>query len=300
MNTSTEDTITVTAEINMPVQKVWDYYTKPEHIRQWNNASDDWHTPMAENDLREEGRFNYRMEAKDGSNGFNFAGIYNKIDPHRLIEYILNDGRMVKVTFEPEEERTLVIVNFQPDQEYSADKQREGWQSILNNFKKHTEESAGSNKLHFEVLIDANVDEVYRTMLDKQHYSEWTSAFNPASRYEGSWEKGSKIIFIGEDQDGKKGGMVSRIKENILNEFVSIEHLGILEGDREITSGPKVEPWAGGLENYSFTEQDGKTLVSVEMDSNEEYRNYFEQTYPKALNLLKSVCERDRSFKKPL
>ena len=128
-------------------------------------------------------------------------------------------------------------------------------------------------------------------MIGEDTYSEWTSAFNPSSRYRGSWEKGSKIVFIGEDKDGNKGGMVSRIRENIPNSYISIEHLGILEGDREVLTGEKVEKWAGALENYTFTEQNGKTLVKVEMDSNEEYKAYFEETWPKALTKLKEICE---------
>lgn len=293
METMKNTIITVAVTINAPVDRVWSCFTEPQHIVRWNHASDDWHTPLAENDLNEGARFNYRMEAKDGSIGFNFTGTYNSIEPNHIIEYTLDDNRKVQLTFEEDNEATRVVETFEAEQSNSIELQREGWQSILNNFKKYAEKRTGSKKLHFEILINAHAEKVYHSMLDKQHYSKWTSAFNPASRYEGSWEKGSKIIFIGEDQDGKKGGMVSRIRENIPNEFVSIEHQGILEGEEEITSGPKVEQWAGGLENYSFTEQDGKTLVSVDMDSNEEYSAYFAETYPKALEILKSVCERD-------
>ncbi len=293
METMKNTIITVAATINASTDKVWRCFTEPQHVVRWNHASDDWHTPLAENDLHEGGRFNYRMEAKDGSVGFNFTGTYSRIEPNYVIEYTLDDNRKVQLTFEAENEATRVVETFEAEHTNSIELQREGWQSILNNFKKYAEETAVNNKLHFEILIGAYAEKVYHTMLDKKHYSEWTSAFNPASRFEGSWEKGSKIIFIGEDQDGNKGGMVSRIRENIPNEFVSIEHQGILEGDQEITSGPKVEQWAGGLENYLFTEQDGKTLVSVDMDSNEEYKAYFAETYPKALEILKSVCERD-------
>lgn len=147
-------------------------------------------------------------------------------------------------------------------------------------------------KLRFEVRINAPVEDVYRMMLEKNSYKEWTSAFNPGSRYEGSWDKGSKIMFIGTDQDGNVGGMVARIKENIPNKFVSIEHLGILKGDQEITSGKEVEGWAGALENYTFEKDKDMTVLTVEADSNSEFKSYFEETWPKALNKLKAMCEK--------
>lgn len=147
------------------------------------------------------------------------------------------------------------------------------------------------NKMHFDVEIQAPVSLVYQTMLDDVTYREWTIPFNPTSHFQGSWEKGAKIIFIGVDEKGERDGMVSRIKENIPNEFVSIEHLGLLQGDVEITQGPEVEGWAGALENYRFTTSNGATHVHIEMDANEEFESYFTDTWPKALAKLKSICE---------
>ncbi len=147
-------------------------------------------------------------------------------------------------------------------------------------------------KLHFDILINADITKVYNSMLDSESYSEWTSAFNPTSRYEGSWEKGSTIYFIGTGEDGKEGGMVSRIDENIPNKFVSIEHFGILKDGHEVTSGEEVEKWAGGYEVYSFEEVDGKTRVSVAVDVTPEFRQYMIDTYPVALEKLKEICER--------
>lgn len=147
-------------------------------------------------------------------------------------------------------------------------------------------------KLHFDVLIDADTNKVYTAMLAAQPYSEWTSVFNPTSRYEGSWEKGSTIYFIGSGEDGKEGGMVSRINENIPNKFVSIEHFGILKDGQEVTSGEEVDKWAGGFEDYSFEEVDGKTRVSVAVDVTPEFRQYMIDNYPVALEKLKEICER--------
>jgi len=149
-------------------------------------------------------------------------------------------------------------------------------------------------KLKFSKEIKATAHKVYETMLglsDKRTYEHWTSAFNPTSTYEGSWESGSKIYFVGVDKNGKKGGMVSKIEENQQAKFVSILHYGILDGENEVTTGPQVEKWAGGHENYSFQEIDGITTVSVEIDLIEEYIDYFKDTYPSALNKLKEICE---------
>ena len=123
-------------------------------------------------------------------------------------------------------------------------------------------------------------------------YNQWTAEFNPTSTYEGTWEKGSKIYFIGTDENGNWGGMVSEIADIIPFRFVSIRHYGILDGENEITEGPDVEKWAGGLENYSFNEQDGQTTVTVETDVDGDYLDYFNSTWPRALQKLKELAEK--------
>lgn len=145
-------------------------------------------------------------------------------------------------------------------------------------------------KLNYKIEIKASVSKVYETMIGKETYKQWTAEFNPTSDFEGSWNKGDKINFVGE-HEGKKGGMVAEIAENIPNKFISIRHLGILDGDKEIISGPEVEGWAGALENYSFEENNGVTTVSIEVDTNEEYLDYFDTTWPKALDKLKEISE---------
>lgn len=289
--TAQRTTITIEAIVDAPLKKVWQQWTDPKQIVRWNNASADWHTTRAENDLKEGGRFLSRMEAKDGSVGFNFSGQYTKVENERQIEYVMDDGRKAAVSFSGEGNKTKVTESFEAEDTNSIELQRDGWQSILNNFKKHVESSGSAEPLHFEISINAPADKVYNAMLDESTYREWTAAFNPTSHFEGSWEKGSKIIFIGTDEKGNKGGMVSRVKENIPGKYLSIEHRGILQGDNEITSGPEVEEWAGALENYSFTNVDGNTLLAVDMDSNENFRAYFEETWPKALDKLKAICE---------
>ena len=140
METISKTAITVEATINAPVEKVWKLWTLPEHITKWNNASDDWHTPKAENDLRVGGKFLSRMEAKDGSMGFDFNGIYDNIIANKLISYKIEGGRKVKVEFASKGNTTKVRETFEPENENPIEMQKGGWQAILNNFKKYAEE----------------------------------------------------------------------------------------------------------------------------------------------------------------
>jgi len=141
------ETLTVEATINAPIQKVWEMYNRPEHIMQWNNADASWHTPSAENDLRTGGKFTYRMEAKDGSGGFDFTGIYDEVVENNLIRYtmgnaeevIKQDARKVAVTMAEENGQTKVSVTFDMENQNTPEKQREGWQAILDNFKNYVE-----------------------------------------------------------------------------------------------------------------------------------------------------------------
>lgn len=134
----TTQSITVETTVAAPVAAVWDAYTTPEDIMQWNSPSDDWHTPAATVDLREGGAFSSRMEAKDGSMGFDFAGTYTKIVEQELIEYDFGD-RHASVEFIPEDGGVRVSVTFDPETENPVEQQRGGWQSILDSFKRHVE-----------------------------------------------------------------------------------------------------------------------------------------------------------------
>jgi uncharacterized protein YndB with AHSA1/START domain len=130
--------IHVETTVFAPVARVWEAYTSPAEVVQWNFASDDWHCPSASSDLRVGGAFSSRMEAKDGSFGFDFAGTYTKVDVNSLIEYAFGD-RSAQVTFTENAGGVTVGVSFDTEDENSADMQRNGWQAILNNFKKHVE-----------------------------------------------------------------------------------------------------------------------------------------------------------------
>jgi uncharacterized protein YndB with AHSA1/START domain len=131
--------ITVEALVDAPVEKVWAYWTGPEHITQWNNASDDWHTPWAKNDLVAGGRFVSRMEAKDGSMGFDFGGVYNDVIENKKIAYTMDDNRKVTVSFSEAGTSTRIVEEFEAEDQHSAELQQQGWQAILNNFKSYVE-----------------------------------------------------------------------------------------------------------------------------------------------------------------
>ena len=141
METTEKINITVATTINAPAVKVWEFWTNPKHITNWNNASDDWHTPRAENDLRVGGKFLSRMEAKDGSMGFDFNGVYDEVKTNELIAYTMEDGRKVKINLEDLGNETNITETFEAENENPVELQRGGWQSILDNFKKYTEEN---------------------------------------------------------------------------------------------------------------------------------------------------------------
>jgi len=135
----TVKTITVETLINAPVEKVWELWTETEHIVNWNNASDDWYTSKAQNDLKVGGGFLARMEARDGSASFDFTGKYVAVEDHKFIEYILTDARNVKINFTAEENKTKIVETFEAENTHPEEMQKGGWQSILDNFKKYVE-----------------------------------------------------------------------------------------------------------------------------------------------------------------
>lgn len=139
METVKEKTITVETTIKAPVESVWSYWTEPKHITNWCYASDDWHAPAAENDLNVNGKFKTRMAAKDGSAGFDFEGLYTKILKYKIIEYVLGDGRRVRISFSAHGSKTKVVETFDTENENPYEMQKGGWQAILDNFRKYAE-----------------------------------------------------------------------------------------------------------------------------------------------------------------
>lgn len=142
MQTPPLEKVTIETTVQAPLEIVWDYWNNPDHVKQWNAASDDWHTPEANNDLRVGGTFSYRMEAKDKSFGFNFYGTYNEVIPMERIVYTIGDERVVEVTFEKTVGGVKVTEVFEAEDQNPVDMQRDGWQSILNRFKEYVEKKS--------------------------------------------------------------------------------------------------------------------------------------------------------------
>lgn len=131
--------ITVEATADAPVAKVWKAWNTPSDIIQWNTPDPSWHTPSSENDLRVGGKFKNRMEAKDGSFGFDFEGVYDTVEPHREITYTMGDGRQATTLFTEQDGKTHIATTFDPETENEPEFQKQGWQSILNSFIKYVE-----------------------------------------------------------------------------------------------------------------------------------------------------------------
>lgn len=143
----------------------------------------------------------------------------------------------------------------------------------------------------FSTTINAPVSKVWKTMLEHPTYEMWTEAFHVGSTYEGSWDKGSDIRFIALNDEGQKEGMISRVKENIPHQYISVEHYGFILNGVEDTTSEQVTSWAPSYENYSFTEKNGQTEVKVDIEVTDEYKDMFDEMWPKALAKLKAVCE---------
>ncbi|MBE0673861.1 MAG: SRPBCC domain-containing protein, partial [Bacteroidales bacterium] len=162
--------ITVAMTVSAPPERVWHLFTGPLHIIHWNNASDDWQTSYAENDPVSGGSFLYRMEARDGSEGFDFTGRYSEVIPWKAIAYTLDDGRNVHLSFSVTAGGTLVTESFETEDENSADLQRTGWQAILENFRKYVEGYGPKEMMHFEITIDNTPENIFRIMLEDLAY----------------------------------------------------------------------------------------------------------------------------------
>ena len=131
--------VTVECTVNVPVAKAWEYWSNPAHIVRWNSASPDWHTPRAENDLRTGGSFSSRMEARDGSMGFDFGGVYDLVTEHKTINYTMADGRRVFIEFTNNGDSTHILQKFDAETMNPVEMQQAGWQSIMNSYKAYTE-----------------------------------------------------------------------------------------------------------------------------------------------------------------
>lgn len=150
--------------------------------------------------------------------------------------------------------------------------------------------------IQFSILINADKQKVWDTMLEDKTYREWTKAFHAGSYYEGNWKKGSEIRFLGPNEDGTLGGMLSRIDENIKYQYISIEHLGVIKNGKVDTTSEEAKKWTPSFENYTFTEKGNQTELKIEMMVDPSYKAMFEDMWPKALDALKNLSEKKVIF----
>ncbi|CAN5452749.1 hypothetical protein BH09BAC3_BH09BAC3_14820 [soil metagenome] len=278
--------ITVEAMVDANVKKVWEYWTKPAHIIKWNFASDDWHCPKAENDLRVSGKMSTRMEAKDGSFGFDFDVIYDEVVEHQKIGYTMADGRVAITHFEDLGEATKVTTTFDAEKENSVELQKGGWQAILDNFKRYAE---GKKKLEYKINIAANKQKVWDTMLAPTTYKEWVNSAWPGSFFEGEWKEGNNLRFITADGSGT----LATLLEHKPYEYSFAKHIAILNaGGIEDRDSELAKGWIGITEAYTFTEKNGATELKVEINTNPDWAKMFDDGWPTALSKLKEICER--------
>lgn len=267
------------------------YWTVPDHITRWNAASSDWHTPHAEVDLRAGGTWMARMEARDGSMGFDLIATIVEVREPAYLRYTLEDGRAWDLRFDAVPEGTLVTERFEAEQENPRELQQQGWQAILDRFGRYAEARSREKRLQFREHIARTPQQVHAIMVAPDTYRQWTAEFNPSSRYEGEWSEGKSLRFVGEDPAGNIGGIIGHIRLNEPGVYVSIEHYGLIKDNTEIWSGPEVDGWVGAREDYHFAPEGEGTLLTVVLESTPEFESYFQESWPRALRKLKQVCE---------
>lgn len=241
--------ITVKTIVRASIEQVWEAWTLPKHIIQWNQASEDWHTLHAENDLRAGGRFLSRMEAKDGSQGFDFSGQYNEVQPLEYIYYTLDDGREVKIHFSAKENSTEIIESFDPEETFSHEMQQQGWQAILNQFKKYAESSfenqnmqtAKKYLLHGKLTAKKGSQEELTAILLKA--AQLMTEVNGCRLYAVSRDReDDSAVFVTEIWDSKEDHDLSLTSEKVKN--LIMKAVPLLENNPE--KGQELE-LIGGL-----------------------------------------------------
>lgn len=277
--------------IHKPLAYVWTAYNQPNHIVRWNAASDDWHCPQSQVDLRPGGRFCNRMESRDGAYAFDFEGEYQEVVPESKLVYTLDDGRLVEVVFEALGDETRVKVAFEAENTHPHPMQQQGWQAILERFAAYTERLKGLNPLHFEQQIAASPEKVAALMLGADTYPFWTAAFNGSSGFRGSWEEGEEICFIGKKENGKEVGMIGEIAVHRPAEYVAISFTGLWDDGQAIYADAEVAAFKDTREEYRFVKREGGTLLVVDIDDVGEHYEHFMETWPNALRELKKLAE---------
>ena len=283
--TTTTTTITIEALINAPVEKVWELWTNPVDITNWSTPSPDWHTPRAMHDLKPGGEFVYRMEARDGSFGFDFGGRFDVVKPGHQLAYTMGDGRKANILFTQQDGKTKITETFDPENENPIEFQKAGWQAILDNFRKYAERVV---LVEFQVRVNASKKHVWETMLHPATYNEWANAGWPGATYEGTWAEGEEVKFVSASGEGTLATLVAHKPYDLSH----AKHMAVLlKGGAEDRDSELALGWIGTHERYTFTEEDGVTALTVTITTTPEWAAMFSDGWPKALNKLKVMCE---------
>jgi uncharacterized protein YndB with AHSA1/START domain len=283
--------ISVSVRLQLPPQMVWKLWNDPAQMVRWNAASDDWHTPVADNDLRVGGKLQTRMEARDGSFGFDFEAVYEVVDaPNRLV-YRLGDGRGVELDLRAEGEETVLTQRFEPEKEFPVELQQQGWQAILDNFKRWAEAYRGVTAVHFAQEVRMAPSALAELMLQELPYRYWTAVFDPSSHYVGDWKEGSTVDFLCDLPDGRQRGTRALVANFRPGQYIRLVHQGLVEGDTFINSGAEAEAWLGLNEIYSFSPREYGCLLTVDVDVPEKYADYLTTQWPLALARIRELAE---------
>jgi uncharacterized protein YndB with AHSA1/START domain len=282
MSQTLNNTITVQVTVKSPISKVWKCYTLPQHITGWNFASDDWQCSKSKNDLRVGGTFSSRMEAKDGSVGFDFGGFYTTIIDHELIQYTMgtpeNPDRNAEVKFERlSEYETLVTVSFEPENENPREMQQDGWQSILNNFKNYTESTSS-----YETIIKAHVGKVWNTITTSEEWEHYMNNMKIVS----DWKVGESIVFTCYNPDGSV--MLWNDREMIWRGVIA----------EKVTNSRFVVDYDGSAgikkETYEIEKIDEQTtkVTFIQVANDPETASGYDEGNKETLKLLKDYLEK--------
>ncbi|MFN3529715.1 MAG: SRPBCC domain-containing protein [Bacteroidia bacterium] len=279
-------------DLQLPAAQAWRSFTQPAHIINWNFAHESWHCPTAENNLQAGGHFKYHMAARDGSGSFDFEGQFEQIEHRQRIAYHLNDSRKVEFRIEPTDSGIRVWHNFEAATDHDAEQQRQGWQAILDQFALYTASLEPLVEMHFEHDYPIAPEELCNMMFSDKGYREWTKPFNANSHFEGVWETGASMRFLGVDGDGTVGGMLSKIRLFEAGKQVCIVHEGDIQKGQEVRFDQSVAQWAGAEENYYFEPMEGGTRLRVMAEVAPQFESWMQEFWPPALQKLHQMCEK--------
>jgi uncharacterized protein YndB with AHSA1/START domain len=283
-------TISISQNIKASPSQVFESYLNPKDNQRWQNAGGGWSTGFVNIDAQNGGRFEAEFKAADGVNDFVFGGTFDQIIPNQKINYTMDDGRKSEVLFEEiSPNQTKVSINFEAENQNSAELQQQGWNQILVNFKTFVERKVNPKNaiLVKNIEIKTSKEKVWETLLDQQSYQKWTAIFCEGSYYEGEMKLNNKIWFLSPG----KSGLSSLVKVLIPGFQVSFEHLGAVKNGVEDFESPEFLGWKGARETYTLTEKNGITNLEIYQDLTKTELEMFDKMWDKSLQKIKELSE---------